>query len=78
LISPKLFNLVLAIAIKQEKKITNPCFTPVIPTAQEAETRRIVLGGQPRANSSRHPTEIPNTKKGWWSGSSGRGPALQM
>jgi hypothetical protein len=34
-------------------------------------------GSKPaRANSSRHPIlKIPNTKKGWWSGSSGRAPA---
>jgi hypothetical protein len=43
----------------------------VIIATQEAESRRIIVQSQPRANSSQDPIlKIHNTKKDWWSGSS--------
>jgi hypothetical protein len=50
--------------------------TPIIPATQDAETRR--AGSRPAlTNSSRDPIlKMPNTKKGWRSGSSGKSALL--
>jgi hypothetical protein len=48
--------------------------TPVNLAIQEAEIKRIA-SKQAQANSSQDPVwKIPNTKKDWWSGSSGKMP----
>jgi hypothetical protein len=49
--------------------ICNPCYS-------EAEIRKITVQSQPQGNSLQAPIlKIPNTKKAWWSDSSGRAPA---
>jgi hypothetical protein len=43
----------------------------VILATQEAEIRRIAVQGQPEKTvHEKTISKIPNTKKGWWSGSS--------
>jgi hypothetical protein len=42
----------------------------VILATQEADIRRIMVQSQSKTN--RHISKKPNTKQGWWSGSSGR------
>jgi hypothetical protein len=50
--------------------------TPVIPATQEAEIRRIMVGGQPRQIVHKTPlSKILNTKKDWWSGQEVKAPA---
>jgi hypothetical protein len=58
----------------QEKKVR--WVTPVILPTWEAEIRRITVKVSPRQIVCETPiSKIPNTKQGWWSGSSGRAPA---
>jgi hypothetical protein len=45
--------------------------TSVILAIQEAEIRKMEVQGLPRISSRDPISKIPNTKKGWWSGSSG-------
>jgi hypothetical protein len=56
--------------------VLRPAQAKKILAKQEAEIWRIVVQSQPQANSSRDCiSKIPNTKKGWKSGLSGREPA---
>jgi hypothetical protein len=47
----------------------------VLLVTQEVEIRRIMVQSHPGKYSMRSYLEKPNTKQGWWSGSSGRVPA---
>jgi hypothetical protein len=61
---------------KEKKRAWRQWLTPVILATQEAEIRRIKIQSQTQTNISRDPiSKIPNTKKGWRSGSSDKVPA---
>jgi hypothetical protein len=60
--------------------IANACnpsnlWRPVMPATQETEIRRIIVQSQFGQTAPETLSKLPNTKQGWWSGSSDRVPA---